>query len=259
MIGGSILAAAPLFAGVDTEIASASVLMQPEVKSGAEFEVYGGYHTIYEFRGAHLGDDMLDAGLNISGDIGYGLTLSGGLWYAYVLGDSYADSFNELDLFVGLSKNFGKVDVSAGFTYYSFPNHGAEETSEFNVGISTEFCYGIGLGLTYFYDFELIEGGYLELETTKSFEVAEQLNIDLSAGASWSFGYNPERPPGGDGRLDGFNHWFVKAAAPWNFYGDFSLTPYVKYINVSSDFETEIDNGASKDHFYGGISLSYTF
>jgi hypothetical protein len=202
---------------------------------------------------------MLDAGLDISGDIGHGFTLSGGLWYAYVFGDHYVDSFNELDMFVGLSKSLGKVDLSVGFTYYTFPNHGAEETSEFNVGVSTELAYGIGVGLTYFYDFDLIDGGYLEFETTKSFEMNDQLNIDLSAGVSWSFDYNQERPPGSDGRLDGFNHWFVKAAAPWNFYEDFTLTPYVKYINVSNDFETEIDTGASDDHFFGGISLAYKF
>ncbi len=257
MLGGSLLFTSPLYAGVDTEVVPAPVA---PAESNVEFNVYGGYHTIYEFRGAHLGDDMLDGGLDISGDIGHDLTLSGGLWYAYVLGDSYQDSFNELDLFVNLAKRFGKVTTSVGFTYYSFPDDSGDVTSEFNFGLAVDdVVYGIGLSASYAYDFDVIDGGYLELEANRGFEVNDQLSVELSAGVSWSFDYNPERPAGGDNRFDGFNHWFLKAAAPWKFYGDFTLTPYVKYINVADDFATEIDTFASDDHFFGGVSLSYSF
>jgi len=255
MVGGGLLLAAPLYAGVDTEIAPVSVA--PE-SSKVEFQVSGGYHTIYEFRGAHLGDDLFDAGLDISGDIGHGLTLSGGLWYGYTLDGADDDSFNELDLFASLTKSFGPVDVSVGYTYYSFPSEESDGTNEFNVTASTEVVYGIGLSAMYAYDVD-IEGGYLEFGTNKSFEISDQLSVDLSGGVSFSFDYNPERVSRGGGRLDGFNHWFVKAAAPWKFYGDFTVTPYVKYINVASDFASEFDTKASDDHFFGGVSLSYSF
>ena len=255
IVGSSILAASPSFAGVCVEIAPECA---PPESSGVAFDVSGGYHTIYEFRGAHLGDDLFDAGLNISGDIGNGFTLSGGLWYGYTLDGPGSNTYNELDLFTSLSRSFGFVDVSVGYTYYSYPSNESDGTNEFNVALSSEIGYGISIGAMYAYDID-IEGGYLEFETAKGFALSDQVGLNFSGGVSFSFEYNPERASRGDGKLDGFNHWFVKAEMPWAITEDFTLTPYVKYINVASDFATEFDTGASDDHFFGGVSLSYSF
>ncbi|MCP5534801.1 MAG: hypothetical protein H7A51_01040 [Akkermansiaceae bacterium] len=233
MIGGSMLAAAPAYAELETEI-------------------HAGYHTIYEFRGVDFGDDLYEGGLDLSYELAEGLSLSGGAWYA----DTNGGGFDELDLYIGLTKTLGAVDVSVGYTYYMFPGASGANTDELYIGVSTEFENGIGLSLTYYEDIDVIDGGYLEFEASKSFELSACVNLDLAAGAAWSFDYNADV----DGSaLDGFNHFYVSVGAPWEIRENMTLTPYIKYVGASSDLDNDFDATASDDLFYGGITLSYSF
>ncbi len=245
IIGGSFLAAAPAFAGVATEIAPAPVAESPWA-----FEVHTGYHSIYEFRGVDFGDDLWEAGADVSYALSDSLSLSGGLWYAdNVVGD-------ELDLYVGLTKTIGSFDLSVGYTYYMFPGDTGSDTQEVYVGASTEVAYGIGLGLTYFYDFDAIDGGYLEFEATKSFELCSSVSLDFSAGAAWSFGYNVDV----DGsELDDFNHWFVGASLPWEIKEDVTLAPYIKFVGAGSNLSNDFKTGDSEDLLLGGAVLTVSF
>ena len=232
MIGGSMLAAVP---------ASAEV----------EFEVHTGYHSIYEFRGVDLGDDLIEGGVDFSTDLGNDFSLSGGAWYA----DTSGGKFNELDLYVGLTKTWGKVDISAGYIYYALDGALLSDTQEVYLGVSTELACGLGLSLTYFEDVDTIDGGYLEFAASKSYELSACISLDLAVGAAWSFGYNTDV----DGTsLEGFNHYYAKVALPWNVYGDWTLTPYAKFVGASNS----IANGfavANEDLFIGGVTLSYSF
>ncbi len=232
MIGGSILIAVPAYAEV-------------------EFEVHAGYHSIYEFRGVDFGDDLIEAGVDFSTDLGNDFSLSGGVWYA----DTSGGNFDELDLYVGLKKTFGKVDLSLGYTYYSFPGTSGLNTQEVYLGVSTELKNGVGLSLTYYEDIDLIDGGYLEFEVSKSYELSPCVSLDLAVGAAWSFGYNGDV----DGTsLHGFNHYYAKVAAPWKVYGDWTLTPYIKFVGAGNDIANGFDV-ANEDLFLGGITLSYSF
>jgi len=254
ILGGTMLSAASAFAGVSTEIAP---VVAPV--SGVEYEAFVGWHSIYEFRGADYGDNMFDAGFGLSNEFSNGYSLSGGVWYADTRGGSNQDGFNELDLFAAVGKSWGQFDLSLGYTYYTFPNSTSSDTSEFSFGVATETYYGIGLGLTYFQDVDALNAGYLEFEASKSFALMDKVGLDLSAGVAWSFNFSPETVAAGGGGLDGYNHFFVKAALPWNFYGDFTVTPYAKYVGVSNDFGSEINTGESENNFFGGVSLSYSF
>lgn len=251
ILGGTVLSAVSAFAGVATE--TAPVVAPP---SGVEFEAFVGWHSIYEFRGADYGDNMIDAGFGLSNEFSNGYSLSGGAWYADTRGGSDQLSFNELDIFAAVGKSWGQFDFSLGYTYYTFPNSTGSDTSEFSFGVSTETYYGIGLGLTYFHDVDAISAGYMELAAEKSFALTDTVGLDLSAGVAWSFNFSPDTHGGG---LDGYNHFFVKAALPWNFYGDFTITPYAKYVGVSNEFASEINTGETEDNFFGGVSLSYSF
>ncbi|NWK55428.1 hypothetical protein HW115_07380 [Verrucomicrobiaceae bacterium N1E253] len=245
ILGSSLLVAAPAFAGVATEMPPA-----PAAESPFEFEIHTGYHSIYEFRGVDFGDDLWEAGIDGSYAISDTLSLSGGLWYA----DNV--DFDELDLYLGLTKSFEHFDLSVGYTYYLFPGDSDADTQEFYVGASTEVAWGIGLGLTYFYDFDLIEGGYLELEATKSFSLTDCLGLDFAVGAAWSFDYNGD-VDGGD--LDGFNHWYASVALPWEIREGVTLAPYAKFVGAGSDLNNEYDADASEDLFLGGAVLTVTF
>lgn len=238
MIGGGLLAAAVVPA-------------QAEV----EFEVHAGYHSIYEFRGVDFGDDLLEGGVDFSTDLGAGFSLSGGVWYADTDGNLANAPFDELDLYIGLSKEFGPVEVSVGYTHYRFPGASATNTDEVYIGLATEFDCGLGLSLTYFEDIDVIDGGYLEFEASKSFEINSCVGLDLAVGAAWSFDYNADV---NGGSLNGFNHWFASVAFPWDVYENVTLTPYAKFVGASSSFAND-ENGASDDLFIGGITLSYSF
>lgn len=243
ILGGGLLAASPAFAGVATDIA-------PVTESRFEFEIHTGYHSVYEFRGVDLGDDLWEAGIDGSYAISDTLSLSGGLWYA----DNV--DFDELDLYVGLTKSFESFELSAGYTYYLYPGDSDADTQEFYVGASTEVAYGVGLGLTYFYDFDAFDGGYLEFEATKSFALCDSFSLDFSAGAAWSFGYNNDV----DGsELDDFNHWFVGLSAPWTVREGVTLAPYIKFVGAGSNLDNEYDQVDSEDLLLGGAVLTITF
>ena len=34
--------------------------------------------------------------------------------------------------------------------------------------------------------------------------------------------------------MDGFNHWYISAAVPFELKEDVSLTPYIKYVGTAS-------------------------
>ena len=237
MIGGSMLAAVSASAELETEI-------------------HAGYHSIYEFRGVDLGDDLYEAGIDVSYELSEGLSLSGGVWYADSGGNSGVSAFDELDLYVGLTKTIGAFDVSVGYTYYVYPGDSGSNTDEVYLGVSHELACGLGLSLTYFEDIGELNGGYLEFVTSKSYVISECVNLDLAAGAAWSFDYN-SNVDGSD--LDGFNHWYVGASVPWEFRNDVTLTPYLKFVVADNDLANSDEADGNDDLFYGGITLTVAF
>ncbi|MGB2401868.1 MAG: TorF family putative porin [Akkermansiaceae bacterium] len=238
LIGGSLLTATSAFAEIETEF-------------------YTGYHSIYEFRGVDLGDDLVDVGLDLNYELAEGLSLNGGAWYASWDAGGADD---ELDLYIGLTKTLGAVDLSVGYTYYMFPGDSDANTEEVFLGVSTELDCGLGLALTYYEDIDQISGGYMEFEAAKSFELSESIVVDVAAGAAWCDDYGLNLDVDGS-NMDGFNHWYISASLPIEIKEDVSLTPYIKYVDASSDLDSSlVDAGAeSDDHFYAGVSLSVAF
>ncbi len=234
MIGGSLLAVA--------------ATTQAEV----EVEIHAGYHSIYEFRGVDFGDNLFEGGLDLSYELAEGLSLSGGAWYA----DTDGGDIDELNLYIGLTKTLGKVDVSVGYTSYIFPGASQVNTDEVYFGLSTELECGTGLSLTYYHDTNEVDGGYLEGEISKSFELCKSVSLDLAVGAAWSFGYNGDVD---GGSLDGFNHYYVSVSAPWAICENMTLTPYFKFVGADNDLNNDFSKVASDDLFIGGITLSYSF
>lgn len=240
LIGGTMLAAAT------------------SAQAELETEIYTGFHSAYEFRGVEFGDDgLFDAGIDLTYDLGSGFSLNGGVWFA----DSYGSTasggdFEEVDYYISLTKTIGKVDVSLGYTYYDFPGNSGGDTNEIFVGLATEFENGIGLSATFYSDYDTIDGDYLEVVATKSWELCACVSLDLAVGAAWSFDYNVDV----DGSsLDGFNHYYISLAAPWAISEKFTLTPYIKFVGADNDLLNDLSDGDSEDLFLGGISLSYSF
>ena len=66
---GALAAASALVAGT----ASAEI-------ENIEYEIHGGYSSMYLFRGLDLGDDLVEFGVDVAGEWN-GLSLSAGAWY----------------------------------------------------------------------------------------------------------------------------------------------------------------------------------
>jgi hypothetical protein len=239
LIGGSLLTATSAFAEIEAEL-------------------YTGYHSIYEFRGVDLGDDLVDVGLDLNYELAEGLSLNGGVWYASW--DEPGAEGDELDLYFGLTKTLGDYDISVGYTNYIYPGASDANTDEVSVGVSTEFACGLGLALTYIKDLDLVEEGYLEFEAAKSFELSDSIVVDVAAGAAWSFNYSDETAEAGGDSLSGFNHFYISAALPYELKEDVTLTPYIKFVGADDDFAnaSEASDG-NDDLFYAGVSLSVAF
>ncbi len=248
----SILAGGTLLAAASTAQAELQV------------EATAGYHSIYEFRGNDFGDNLTSGSVDLSYDLGQGYTLSGGIWYGDI-NDGAGTSFEEVDYYVGLSKSFGPVDLSIGYTYYAFPDSTGTDSQEWYVSAATELAYGIGFSATFYDDFDqssqdTVEGEYLEFTFSKSFELCACASLDLEAGIALSFNYQNDVDGTG---LDGYSHHYLSAAIPYALSDKFTVTPYIKYVGVSDNFANNANSsrpgGASEDLLLGGVSLSYSF
>ena len=148
-------------------MAAASALLAGYASAELEGEVHVGYSSEYEFRFVDLGDDLVEAGVDLSYDAGF-VGLSAGAWYGSV--DNQFDSFNELDLYAAISKELGPVNLELGYIYYGFDATGSTDTQEVYLSATYNLPWEIALSATYYYDFDAANGWYLQPELSKSFK-----------------------------------------------------------------------------------------
>jgi hypothetical protein len=229
-------------------LAAATALTAGVAQAEIEGDVYAGYSTDYIFRGVSLAEDIAEAGVNLSTTcpLTQG-TLSAGVWYGS--GNGQNDLFdNHMISSIGLTKEVANYDLSVGFINYDYNGGTENDTQEIYVGASTEVIDGINFGVTAFFDVDATESLYFEAAASKSFEVNSSVNLNLSAGV----GFND----GDDNNDDGFNHWFLGASLPWAARENLTVTPFVKYVQTDSEYESGISDG---DEVIGGVRLSVGF
>jgi len=250
-------------------LAAASTLVAGYASAEIEGEVHVGYNNMYEFRFVDLGSDMVEAGVDLSLGEYSGFSFAVGSWYASVNDDDpRVGAFDELDLYASVGYSLGPVDLEAGYIYYYFPNFSPavpSNTQEFYLSASTEVAWGIGVGATWFYDFDQANGWYLQPEITKSFSwEGSPGSIDLAVGCGIADGHGlqvtskPTANPGST--ADGFQGFYASVAVPFAFSDTVTLTPYVKYTNGDSGLATSVagtDRG--KDYLVAGLKLAVTF
>ncbi len=222
------------------------------------YNLHTGYTSEYIFRGVNLGSDLVEAGADISADLGSGFTLSGGVWYADFdapLGGNDEIGQTEIDLYTKASYDLGFLTASVGYIYYyndqddtgiSLP-----DAQEISFGVSKEF-YGVTTSLTYFWDIELDNDGYAELGAAKSFE----LNSCLTLNVGTALGYLVE-----EGHL---SHLTGKVSLDWAFVENAKLSPFVGVsLDLSDghfdDVVTTSSAAFTKNELFGGAMLSVDF
>ncbi len=222
-----------------------------------EGDIYAGYATQYNFRGVNNGDDLGEAGVNLSTKCPLtGGTITAGVWYGSVNADDRLLD-NQMISTLGISKQFDAVDVGFGFIRYDFDNSGRSffsDTSEIYLSAATDLYAGVRGKVAAYYDVEINDGWYLEGTLSKSFEINETVDLTVTGGLSVYQSHASN--------TDGLNQLFVTVAMPWAVKDNVTLTPYVKYSDVDSDQFSGINGGdldSGDNEFFGGIRLSVSF
>jgi hypothetical protein len=239
-------------------LAAASALVAGNAQAEVEYEIHTGYTSEYLFRGTTVGQDLIEAGADVSTEWN-GLGLSAGAWYGSfdaptrVLGVPVQIDTDELDLYAEVSKDFGFATFAAGYISYIYNQADSnQQFADINNQQEVYFSVARDLGfaqasLTYFWDIEDANNeGYTELALSRSFE----LNSCLALNVSSSLGYLVE---GGD-----FTALTTKVSLDWGFAERAKLSPFVALSVGLGESDSTI--WASTDNeLVAGSMLSVSF
>ena len=239
-------------------LVAASALAAGNASAEIEYEIHTGYTTDYLFRGMDLGADLVEAGIDLSTEA-YGLGLSAGAWYgsydsAVTFGNNrnIKGSTNELDLYAEISKDFGFMTAAVGYIkyinqdgrYYDNNNNfglNNDDAQEVYFSVAKEF-YGIETSLTYFWDIETDNDGYMEAYLGKSFELSPCVTLNTGA----TFAYLWEE---GD-----WAHLTAKVSLDWAFTETATLSPF-----IAASFSLDDNYNGGDDELVAGTMLSVSF
>ncbi|MDB4294831.1 hypothetical protein N9908_01150 [Akkermansiaceae bacterium] len=235
-----------------TILAIGSALALGSAQAEIESSFHVGYSTDYVFRGinqnelarsvgANSDSGLYEYGLNFTGDSNSGATWNAGIWQADI-----GDGLEELNIYAGLSKEFGAVEMSLGLIRYDFSAL-VPDTSEVYLGAATEIAC-LDLSAAIYYDVDANDGNlYGELSLGKSFDVGGA-TLHIAA----NFGTTLDAGTGGDDYVT----YGLKAALSQELGDNLTGSIYIAgEITEGAGFANDFDD----DDLFGGISLSYGF
>ncbi len=164
--------------------------------ASAEVGVSLDFASAYVYRGVTYNDGLVfQPGIEASG-LGlpeeYG-AVAVGAWGNMDL-DDYdktlnSSDFSEIDMYLAYSLPtiISNLDISVGYTDYTYPNLLGTSWKEASVGASTELA-GIGLGVTYYYGVggDLAGSSYLEFTAGYGFDLSDELSASVDASAAYA-------------------------------------------------------------------------
>lgn len=210
------------------------------------------FFSSYVWRGQKLSDNWV-----IQPDIGvyYG-GFSADLWANY---DSDIEEHNETDLTLSYTHEIEKLSLEIGWIYYALD--GYEDTQEAYLSVSYDIV--LSPSLTYYYDYDQGDGGFLTFSLSHSFDLPQNMALNLGASVGVNFenevmGVNME----GD-TFTNFYNGEVTASLTIPLHENFTLEPKVGYtISLSDDAEDAIESISYDEDssiLYGGVNLTLSF
>jgi len=231
-------------------LAAASALVAGTAKAELEYSISGGYHKEYIFRGVELGDTLQDYSLEITGFSYAGLDMTAGVWNAFFL-DGSGDNQIETDLYLDASRDLGVWGLTGSVGYIWYVNDDnddgqkVDDAQEIYFGLSKELGYGISADLTYYWDVETDNDGYIELGFSKSYDLSDCMSLGLDT----RIGYAYEEGE--------FANWSTTASLDWAFAESATLSPYVLLVVDGS--ANDLYETANNTELVAGASLSVSF
>ena len=223
-------------------LVAASALAAGTAAAAVEYRLHTGYSSEYLWRGLDLGDNLIEAGLDVTAEWN-GIGLSAGAWYANF--ETAGQNMNELDLYCEVSKDFGFVKGAIGYIAYLYPNSNSNTYQEIYFGVSRDLGFATA-SLKYFWGVQGDNNGYIELGLSKSFELTACLSLALDS----NIGYLMEQGQA--------TAWTTKLALDWSFAEHAKLSPFVALsIALSDDVDTPYFHPGNE--VVVGSMLSVTF
>jgi len=221
----------------------------------------------YIWRGYELSKDSLviQPALTV-GYRGFSLNLWGNLDTDVYSGPYKGDSkWNETDFTFCYETNFGPVGIGAGYIYYALDSLDDSQEFYLSVGVDTILSPTI----TVYREVSKLQGWYIDLGISHSFELPRDITLDLAASAAYYISdndtivdYDNALNPTSH-RFDNFQNGLITAGITVPFYKYFTVVPMIGYSfplgNRADNLlkATSLSNSAS--HFFGGVTFSLAF
>ncbi|MBP7949855.1 MAG: hypothetical protein KA004_09390 [Verrucomicrobiales bacterium] len=239
----TLLGTGAALAGTGKAPGKAAVPPPPPADELLGFTLSTGFDSHYIFHGVNVGEQLLWEKLEFAMPLTDKLSLTAGQWFGHLFDYTY----NELDLYAGLTYAAGPVNVSTGFTWYHYLDGSVLDNQYEPFVTIASATLPVDVYFSYFYDFE-VDGHYLELGIGKTFKVNDTLSIVASSSLGYNIGYNSE--------VDDFNHVGIRLGFPISLSRTATLTPY---IGANFALEATEGVGVEDDIFQAGISLAVKF
>lgn len=226
---------------------AAFTIVNDNVMAEVEYTLGTGYSSEYLFRGANLGEDLIEATVSASTEW-YGIGLSAGAWYGSYdnAGIQHAENdVDELDLYGEASKDLGFVTAALGYIYYMFEPYDLQDAQEVYCRLSRDLGFANAY-VVYFWDIETDNDGYSELGLSRGFELNQCLTLNLGT----NIGYMWED--------DQDTSWTTKASLDWGFAESAKLSPFVAVAVQLTDDNDNYTRGFGNE-LVGGCMLSTSF
>jgi len=166
-----------------TAMVAVALLVAPAAFAAAEVSVTLDAASAYVFRGVTFNDGpVLQPGLEVALPSGLVLGAWGNIDIDDYDGSLVENQFSEIDIYGSYALPVELLDVSIGYTEYTYP--GAEGDADREVGVSFGTALEmveLGLGIYYGLDGGIEKSLYVELSAGTSLELAEGVGLDLGA------------------------------------------------------------------------------
>jgi hypothetical protein len=218
----------------------------------------------YIWRGYGLSKDSLVIQPSITaGFKGFALNLWGNL---DTNNEAYNGSkWNETDLTFSYGHSFGIVGLEAGFIYYALD--GIDDSKEFYLSAGVDVL--LAPTLTVYREVSTLQGWYIDLGLSHSFELPYEMSLDL--GATFAYyqsdnnnmvEYRVDNTPTHD-RFSGLHDGSLSLGLAIPFYKYFTVTPSIAWAfplsNSASNEMTALSLDRRSNHVFGGVTLSMAF
>ena len=217
---------------------------RPHAHEALQGHVHFGWESHYfsEGRDSLDGDSLWTTSLELAWE-----HLSFGVWY----GLSPDQTYDELQLSLGVTQEFGDLEISLGYTHLRFPFENGHD-NEIGVGLSwSGMPWDIELASELYYSVDA-EGAFGELGVSREFALADQLSLGIEGIFGMNQGYVA------DGH-DGANHIALRVGLGYELTESLTLSAHGVYSWALDRDAAAPDDETLIDFFHGGIGLEWSF